>query len=911
MPAGATLLGPLLAARAAGRRAAARRVLASAPPWEELRRTLAGAVVADPATALPALESLAAVAQDGGDRALAGRLAAYAGHAVHRAGRLDDAVAAYARAERDLRGAGLPAEALATAVVRVDALAGAGRPAAALRLADRLAPAVPRGDVRRGAGLLVHRGNALRLLGDADGARRAYARAARAFDAAGDRVRGDVARLNAAVAAVEAGDAVAARDELERVATSLAAAGQADLAREAQANLAWALVHAGALGDGIRRLDRLAREHRDAGLARREGALRADLADALRRAGDAVAAEREAAAAAARFDAAGAPAERAEALVVAAEAAVALDVRRARVHARAAATAAAAAGREAVALRADLVLAQLARRAGTAPTAASSGALTARAAALRHAELVAQGHLLAGACALDRADGRAARTAFGAARRAAAGRPILRLAADAGLAAADALEPARVGSALARLRRVAAATDAVRADLPGAWLRASFAADRLDPWLARVDVLLARGTARDRDEAERVLDALAARRFLGARAPAGGRAAARIRARLESIYDRLARGDGPTRGDAAPALERRARAWERALASSWRRAERRVAREAAPARGATVPAAPDVAWVHVARRDDRVVGLARVGADVGDAADLGPAARFFAWSEALRLRAHRWAFVKDADPAARDAVAVEALLAEVADATLAPLGVGRWPRDVRIVADPTLPDLPWELLPCRGRRLGQSYALLRAPAGRTAPAARAAGTGALVVGVGAPDLPGVGREVEDVARVLPDARLVAGADATRAVLAQGLRTASVVHVAGHGWDASEAPPLAGVRLADGWFSAHDVPDVVAADLVVLAACRTGRAAGPAVLAWGGLVSALLARGAGRVVWTADDVEDGAAARVMVAFHETRRSCDDREAFGAALARAAAEVGHPGAVLSFRMSGTPA
>ena len=91
-------------------------------------------------------------------------------------------------------------------------------------------------------------------------------------------------------------------------------------------------------------------------------------------------------------------------------------------------------------------------------------------------------------------------------------------------------------------------------------------------------------------------------------------------------------------------------------------------------------------------------------------------------------------------------------------------------------------------------------------------------------------------------------------------------------------------------------------------LVVLAACRTGRVGGPAGLAWGGLVQALLTRGAHRVIWTLDDVDDRATAAVMAAFHRARRTCDDSPAFGRSLLETSTALGHPGAVLAFRCSG---
>ena len=299
-------------------------------------------------------------------------------------------------------------------------------------------------------------------------------------------------------------------------------------------------------------------------------------------------------------------------------------------------------------------------------------------------------------------------------------------------------------------------------------------------------------------------------------------------------------------------------------------------------------------------------GLVRIGGDVHEAVDLGPRVRWSGWGEALRARSRAFAFLPEAGRVADRAV--EALLAEIANEVLPALGVGAWSDEVRITADPLLADLPWELLPSRGRRLGEIHDVVRTPLGHVVGARRPSGCGVVVLGVGAPDLPGVDAEVASVAEAAHADGVYRGASATRAALAGALSESRVVHVAGHGWDASEAPPLAGVRMSDGWFCAEDVPDVVRADLVVLAACRTGASAGAAALAWGGLVPRLLVRGARRVVWTQDDLDDRSAAGTMTRFHRARAEASVGVALGRALAAAATAAGHPCAVLPFRLSG---
>jgi CHAT domain-containing protein len=68
------------------------------------------------------------------------------------------------------------------------------------------------------------------------------------------------------------------------------------------------------------------------------------------------------------------------------------------------------------------------------------------------------------------------------------------------------------------------------------------------------------------------------------------------------------------------------------------------------------------------------------------------------------------------------------------------------------------------------------------------------------------------------------------------------------------------------------------------------------------------VTALLSAGARRVLWSLDDVDDDATARLMSRFHRERSEADDVSAFGRALAATAREVGHAGSVVAFRLTG---
>src|SRR5947207_8327320 len=135
---------PLLAADRGSRPRRARALLSSPRSWDDVRGALATAVRVEPARAAAAITALRTESATGRDAPRTARLRVLEARAVHRSGRLDDALVAYADAERLLRREGLGAEAVALSVARVDALATSGRIAEAIALASRARPAVAR-----------------------------------------------------------------------------------------------------------------------------------------------------------------------------------------------------------------------------------------------------------------------------------------------------------------------------------------------------------------------------------------------------------------------------------------------------------------------------------------------------------------------------------------------------------------------------------------------------------------------------------------------------------------------------------------------------------------------------------------------------------------------------------------------
>jgi tetratricopeptide (TPR) repeat protein len=895
----------LLAAKPARRPALARALAARGLTWDEWTAEFRRAHGQSPQHEAQAARALGLVYRRAGDRLTAARLRLMEARAVHRAGSPREATKMFEQAARALAAAGDAQRSVQARVVRVDALAHTGRVDAALREARALRPRL------RGTWasawrhvLEINAANALRLRGDLDHALARYDAAARGLVKAGRPDQAAIARVNAGVALMEGGRGEEALARLSIAEAELEAAGFPEMALQARYNRACAAIRTARLGEGVGTLERLAAQHGAQGLRRLEALCRMDLADALLSAGDRESARKEAERAAEAFASDGADAERCEALLLAGAAATEPGAAATLLnHARRAAQ---ASQRPAVVLRCDVKSQDLRFRAGR-----SSRSLLLRlarqAAALGQPEVAAEAELLLGDAALSAGDRRAARTHFARAARAGAGRPWIRAAAEAGRAACLARAGKRE-AALTALRRVAEFLDAVRAQLPGAWLRATFVLSRLDPWLARVALLLERGRADDRREAEALLDALAARRFRERARPEAPRGdLARLRRRLEALYDRLGRGTGPTRGTTAAELRaaaREAHGLEQRVAEAWRAGERRS--RAVPGdrtvRPRPAPLGPREAALHVWHHEGRIRALLRVGRTVLEPADLGPADTLVEALTHLDFLADRVRLF-----GAESAAPLDEHLLGLSRRLLAPLASADGIDRLHLVLDPEVPDLPWESLPRGGRPLAASAALLRVPAlgvraRRSAP--RAAGPTTFFA-AGEADLPGI---VEEARRLADRASLVLGERATRAAFAASLTAPGVVHLAGHGLTSAEAPALGGVRLVDGWFSSTDVPERVDAGLVVLGACRSGHEQGVSARAWGGLPAALLAAGARRVLWTATDVDDAAVSALTARLHAALPGAAPEVAFGRALGEASADKRVAACLLPFRMSG---
>jgi len=157
--------------------------------------------------------------------------------------------------------------------------------------------------------------------------------------------------------------------------------------------------------------------------------------------------------------------------------------------------------------------------------------------------------------------------------------------------------------------------------------------------------------------------------------------------------------------------------------------------------------------------------------------------------------------------------------------------------------------------------------------GRGRRAARG-GAGPLVVGVSDDAAPRIADEARAVGAFLGTAPLLGGA-ATVAEVRSRLGSASLAHIACHGFFSAAAPLQSGLRLADGWLTVRDILRLrLEAELVVLSGCDTGRSAisrGDELL---GLVRSFLGAGASSMVVSLWSACDSSTAELMTTFHST-------------------------------------
>ena len=211
--------------------------------------------------------------------------------------------------------------------------------------------------------------------------------------------------------------------------------------------------------------------------------------------------------------------------------------------------------------------------------------------------------------------------------------------------------------------------------------------------------------------------------------------------------------------------------------------------------------------------------------------------------------------------------------------------------DLVIVPTGLLASVPWGMLPSlRGRPVTVAPSAATWWAARRRPVG---GPGRPLLASG-PNLVHAESEVDNIARLYPNAVSLRGADATPARILSDLDGAPIAHLAAHGNHEPDNVLFSQLVFEDGPLMAHDIARLgTPPTQVTLSACDVGQSTvgiGDETL---GFTAALLYAGTRTVVSSVAKVEHKAAADIMVAYH---RGLVEGLPPAHALARAAAD--HP-------------
>ncbi|MGV1008956.1 MAG: CHAT domain-containing protein [Dermatophilaceae bacterium] len=249
--------------------------------------------------------------------------------------------------------------------------------------------------------------------------------------------------------------------------------------------------------------------------------------------------------------------------------------------------------------------------------------------------------------------------------------------------------------------------------------------------------------------------------------------------------------------------------------------------------------------------------------------EVGATARALRESEFARFTLRRTAFGRPADLAKVGALAQGALLGDLA-ATL--------PERVVVVPPAALHATPWGLLPAFAHTR-----LSVAPSARLWLQARARprASSRKVSFVTGPGLTSEATEAATVSRSYAGATVLSGGQATVAAAVPALEGASLAHVAAHGTFRADAPMFSCLHLADGPLYVHDLDRLRSPPhTLVLSACDAGDTAAVGVDEGLGLVTSLLGLGTSAVLASVVPVNDAATIPVMGLIHGRLAAGDD-------------------------------
>jgi CHAT domain len=267
---------------------------------------------------------------------------------------------------------------------------------------------------------------------------------------------------------------------------------------------------------------------------------------------------------------------------------------------------------------------------------------------------------------------------------------------------------------------------------------------------------------------------------------------------------------------------------------------------------------------------------------VDGSASLRPLGEYAAAEEAvLRLRADLDAQAGRALPrpmAAAVAAATRRDAALLASVVLSPLLTEVGDRNLVVIPTGLLTTVPWAVLPgCSGRPVtvapsATAWHAARRRLGVTGAGGRPPQAGTFLVAG-----PGNARgdaEVRAIAALRPGASVLTGTRATPAATLAGLGTAAIAHLAAHGQHQAENALFSTLELTGGPLLGYDLQRATRVPaMVVLSSCDLGLTDVRPGDETFGMVTALLAAGAGTVVASVARIADDTAMAAMVGYHQ--------------------------------------
>jgi CHAT domain-containing protein len=257
-------------------------------------------------------------------------------------------------------------------------------------------------------------------------------------------------------------------------------------------------------------------------------------------------------------------------------------------------------------------------------------------------------------------------------------------------------------------------------------------------------------------------------------------------------------------------------------------------------------------------------------------------------------------------------------LSELYEAIFAPLEALLNTDSLIIIPHGELHYVPFHAL-CdkRGNYLIDRFEISYAPSTTVLTLCRAKPSGAptanlIAFGVAEDGTPGIEAELHALARIFPDAVMLAGSEATRDNLMRLAPKARFLHLASHGYFRRDNPMFSFLKLADSRLSFYNLLDLkLNAEMVTLSACHTGVNTVFPGDELHGLMRGFLYAGTPALMMSLWAVNDRSTAELMrEVYSQIRTGASKRTALRRAQLAIRNEYGHPYYWAPFILMGNP-